>query len=95
MVLVQFLVRLADNPLHPTQRLPASLEKNTKKLVLTTVLVVLVTQLVAFVFFCGLPTKVSRYAEVMVRMRMREDVMREEVKHVESERTGLREEREK
>ena len=35
-VFVQFLVRPADNPLHPTQRLPASLEKNTKKLVLPT-----------------------------------------------------------
>ena len=51
--------------------------------------------MVAFVFFYDLPTKVGRYAEVMARLRVREDAMREETKHLESERTALREERER
>ena len=72
---------------------PAVITKG--RIAVTAVFLAIVAQLAAFVFFYDLPAKVSRYAEVMARMRVREEAMREEAKHLESERTALREEREK
>jgi len=48
-----------------------------------------VAQLVAFVILYDLPTKIGRYNEVMARMRVREDAMREVAKHLEGERIAL------
>lgn len=58
----------------------------------TAILLVFVAQLVAFVFFYDLPTKIGRYNEAMARMRVREDAMRDEAKHLEGERVALRRE---
>ena len=52
------------------------------------ILVILVAQLVAFVLFYDLPTKIDRWSEAVSRMRVREEAMRKE-------RLALQEERER
>ena len=49
-------------------------------------------QLVAFIFFYDLPTKLDVYSKATARMHEQQEAMRREAKHLESERVALRSE---
>ena len=49
-------------------------------------------QAVAFIFFYNLPSKLDEYSKATARMREQRGAMREEARHLESERIGLRSE---
>ena len=55
----------------------------------STILFVILVQAIAFIFFYDLPTKLDEYSKATARMREQQGTMREEAKHLESERIAL------
>ena len=53
------------------------------------IFLIILAQAVAFIFFYDMPTKLGDYNETMARMRVQQDGMRREAKHLESERIAL------
>ena len=54
------------------------------------IFLVILAQVVAFIFFYDLPNKIHNYNKATVRMREQQDAMRKEARHLESERIALR-----
>ena len=56
------------------------------------IFLIVLAQAVAFIFFYDLPSKLDEYSKATARMREQRGAMREEARHLESERIGLRSE---
>ena len=54
------------------------------------VFLIILAQVVTFIFFYDLPTKLDSYSKATARMRKQQDAMRKEASHLESERIALR-----
>jgi hypothetical protein len=56
------------------------------------ILLIVVAQATAFIFFYDLPSKIDQYNRTMARMREERGAMREEAKHLQTERIALKNE---